>query len=74
MRRWVVFGKVVPPVRRAGAPVKSEVFLVCAVSQPVERHVHGFRAFWLDMIVDDALGRGVVGLYGRGRLFVAQFL
>ena len=74
MRRWVVLGKVIPPVRRAGAPVEPELFLIFAVSQPVETHIHGFRAFWLDTIVDDALGRGVVNLYGRGRLFVAQFL
>ena len=74
MRRWVVFGKVIPSVRRPRAPIKAELFLICTVSQPVKSHIHGFRAFWLDTIVDDALGRGVIGLYGRGRLFVAQFL
>eukprot|EP00956_Cyclotella_meneghiniana_P018969 scaffold32085_cov49-Cyclotella_meneghiniana.AAC.1 len=72
MGRWMVLGIVIPPVCCAGPPIKSELFLICPVSQPVETDIHGFCAFGLDTVVDDAFGRGVVCLNRGGRLLVAH--
>jgi hypothetical protein len=49
------------------------VFLVNTTAQPVESHVHGFSAFGLDGVVYNAKGGRVVGLNGRGWLWVAHF-
>ena len=60
-------------VEFSGSPVDSKLILTFAIAQPVEMHIHGFCAFWLDLTIDDALGHGVVSLDGRGWLFVPQF-
>ena len=39
----------------------------------MEAHVHGLKAFAGDVVGDDAMCCGVVGLHGRGRLLVAHF-
>ena len=49
------------------------MFLVNAAAWPVETHVHGFSAFWLDGVVDNTQGCGVVCLYGSGWLWIAHF-
>ena len=64
---------VVCPVGGAGAPEKTELALGFAVTQPVESHVHGFGASWLNVVVHDSEGCGVVGLHGSLGLFVAHF-
>jgi len=60
----VVVGEVVV----AFAPVDKEVALADAVSNPIEPHVHGFRAALFDGVVTDAGGTCVVGLDGSGWL------
>ena len=42
--------------------------------EPVKVHVHSFCLLGLDFVVDDCLGRGVVCLDGRPRLFVAELV
>ena len=54
-------------------PVWPKMFLVIAAAQPVETHVHGFSVFWLDGVVDNTHGCGVVCLYGCGWLWMAHF-
>jgi hypothetical protein len=45
----VMFRPVIPLLLCPWAPIKSELFLVDAsIAQPMESHVHGFCAFWLD--------------------------
>ena len=39
----------------------------------METHVHCFGASWLDVVVDDPTGSGVVCLDGSLGLFVAHF-
>ena len=36
-------------------------------------HVHGLKAFDVDVVGDNAMCCGIVGLHGRGRLLVAHF-
>ena len=40
--------------------------------KPVETHVHGFGASWLDVVVDNSKRSGVVFLDGGLGLFVAH--
>jgi hypothetical protein len=42
-------------------------------TEPIETHVHSLGSFGLDVIVDNAKGCGVVGLYWRGWLGMAHF-
>jgi hypothetical protein len=39
----------------------------------VETHIHCFCVTRLDVVVDDAEGRAVVGLHRGGRLLVSHF-
>ena len=68
----MVFGIVIAHICWAGPPVESELLLIFPIAEPVEPHIHRFRALGLDSIVDDAFGRGVICLNGSGRLFVAH--
>ena len=49
------------------------MFLVNAAAKPVKTHVHGLSTFWLDGVVDNPQGCGVVRLYGSGWLWMAHF-
>ena len=69
----MMLGPVVCPVGGAWAPEKTELALGFAVTQPVESHVHGFSASWLNVVVHDSEGCGVVGLHGSLGLFVTHF-
>jgi len=69
----MMLGSVVCSVGGAWAPEKSELALSFAVVQPVESHVHGFSASWLNVVVHVSKGSGVVGLHGSLGLFVAHF-
>ena len=66
---WVVFGEVVGVVEFTGAPVETKLLLEFPVAEPVEAHVHCFRALGLDRVVDDCLCRGVVRLDRSAWLF-----
>ena len=69
----MVFGPVIGIVGFAGAPVKLELVVAFAVTQPVKSHIHGFGAFRLYFAIDDGICHGVVGLDGGGGLFVSHF-
>ena len=49
------------------------MFLFNAAAQPVKTHVHGHSTFWLDGVVDNTQGRGVVCLDGSGWLWMTHF-
>ncbi len=68
-----VFGPVVGMVVGTGAPVVSELSLGVMIMQSVKTHVHGFRALWLDVVVDYSQDSAVVGLDRGLGLFVAHF-
>jgi hypothetical protein len=68
MGRWMVLGEVVGLIGLAGLPVVDEVALVNLVADPVETHVHGFGAAFLDRVFGNAFSAFVVGLDGCGRL------
>ena len=55
------------------SPIKFELFLTLAVSQPVKSHVHCFCAFWLYFSVDDCICHCVVCLNWSGGLLVPHF-
>ena len=55
---------VVGKVGGSGTPVVFELFLCCAVTKPVETHVHCLGATWLDVVRDDAKCGAIVRLNG----------
>ena len=61
----VVFSYVVTIVGRPRSPVMAKLLLRFSASQQVETHVHGFGPPWVDGVVDNYEGRGVVGLHYR---------
>ena len=73
VRRWMVLCRIVTQVELTRSPVNTELFECFPVLQPVQVHIHRFRAFWLYLLVDDSLGRRIVSLDGRGWLFVSHF-
>ncbi len=58
-----MFREVVGAVVGSGPPVIFELLLGLAIAKPVEKHVHGFRAARLDVVVDVLLSVsiGVLG-------------
>ena len=70
----MVLGNVVPLVCWFSWTVNPELFLALSASQPMESHIHDFGAAWLDRVVDDPQGRGVVGLDRGWWLRVTHFL
>ena len=64
---------IVPLVGGSCSPVNPELFLAFSATQPMESHVHGFGAAWLDGVVYNSEGRGVVGLDQCLGLHVAHF-
>ncbi len=70
----MMFRPVIRIVRGAGVPIKMELVLCAAISQPMKAHIHRSGTFWLHSFVDDAFGGGIVHLNGGGWLFVSHFL
>ena len=64
---------IVPLVGGSCSPVDSELFLAFSATQPMETHVHRFGAAWLNSVVDNSEGCGVVGLYQCWWFYVAYF-
>ena len=69
----MVFCPVVGSVVDSRTPVVSELPLGVTTMQPVDLHVHGFGASWLDVVVADPASSGVVCLDGSLGLLVAHF-
>ena len=63
----VVLGPIVDKILFTRSPINAELALAFMVWEPVEVHVHGFGAFWLDFAVYTASAmslsawRGVAG-------------
>ena len=72
MGNAMMLGKVVSLVVGAGPPVVFELLLGLATAKPVETHVHGLCASWLDVVVDNSECCAVVGLDWSLGLFVAH--
>ena len=68
----MMLGPVVCVVELARAPIDVVLVLAFAIAQPMESHVNGLCAFWLDFSIHDAFCCGVVGLERGGRLRMAQ--
>ena len=70
----MVLGVIVAQVCDAGMPVDEELTLSCMVADPIKAHVDRFLSFFLDGVVGEAVGCGVVNLDWRGRLWVPHFV
>lgn len=68
----MLFGKVIRKIATSGGPVDVELALFDPVSDPIEPHVHGFRADLFYSLMYDSECCGIVGLYRGGRLGVAH--
>ena len=64
---------IIRPICLPWSPVNSKLPLTLTVAQPVQPHVHGFEAFCLNVVVDDALCCAVVCLQRRAWLRMAHF-
>ena len=69
----LVLGAVVAPVDPPGGPIKTELILGGAETQPVKPHVHIFGLAGHNCVVSDAGGSGVVSLKGRRWLRPTHF-
>ena len=69
----MVFRPIIGIIHFAGAPVELELLLAFAVAKPMEAHVHGLRAFWLNFAIDYGVCHGVVCLDRRRGLLVTHF-
>jgi len=65
--------EVVCKVRLPRLPIYAKLFLRFAVAEPVESHVHCFRAFWLNFVIYHAFRRQIVGLDWCSWLRVSHF-
>ena len=55
LEQWrMMIGTVVPPVDPPGVPIKTELILGGAATQPVKPHVHRFCLTGHDCVVSDA--------------------
>ena len=70
----MVFGEIVGEIGFSGCPENLEVSLFDAIAYPVETHVDGPGALLVDGIVGDSAGGRVVGLNGRGVLWISHFV
>ena len=61
----MILGAVSAPVDSPGGPIKTELILGGAETQPIKLHVHGFGLTRHDCVVSDAVRSGVVNLKGR---------
>ena len=73
MNRIVVFGDVVVKICQARPPTMTKSPLSGPASEPVEFHIYGFEAFACKVVGHNAKCSRVVGLHGRGRLFMSYF-
>ena len=70
----VDFCVVVRSIVCSTAPHDIKKALRYSAFEPVKAHIHGFRCFWNQKLVNETMYGGVVGGDGRLGLFVAHFL
>ena len=64
--QWrVMIGSVVAPFDSPGGPIKTELILGGAATQPIKLYVHSFGLTRRNFVVSDAGVGGVVSLKGR---------
>ena len=68
----VVFSYAVTIVGWSRSPVMVKLLLLFLASHPVETRVHGFGPSWVNGVVGDSEGHGVVGLHCRRWLRMAH--
>ena len=74
MVQWrVMLGALVAPVESPGGPIKTELILGEAETQPIKPHAHIFGLTRHDCIVRDNCGGGVVSLKRRRCLRPTHF-
>jgi hypothetical protein len=61
-------------VSRSAPPIDMVLFLLNAVANPIEAHIHGFGSLLFDGFVGDTTGGAVAGNHRSRRLWVAQFV
>ena len=59
----VLLGPIICQVASAWAPMETGLKSCHSVPEPVKPHVHCLRLFWLNLVVDDAICCGIVGLH-----------
>ena len=67
----VMLGWIIGQVEMGTLPVDSDLFLDVAVLEPIEAHIHGFRAALGHGFGEDTNGGLIVELQGSGALGVA---
>ena len=60
-----MLGAIFAPVESPGVPIKTELILGGAATQPVKPHVHSFGLTRHNCVVSDAGGNGFIFLKGR---------
>ena len=66
----MMIGVVVAKFCDARLPVDEELDLACVIAYPIKARVNRFWSFFLDGVVGEAVGGGVVNLDWSGRLWV----
>ena len=66
----MMLGVVVAKVGVTRLTVYEELALACAIAYPIKAHVDCFHSFFLDGVVDESVGGGVVELNWSGRIWV----
>ena len=70
---WVVVGALVAPDESPGGPIKSELILGGAETQPIKLHVGRFGLTRHNYVVSEAGGGGFVSLKGGRWLWSTYF-
>jgi hypothetical protein len=73
VRRRVMFGKVIRFVHASFSPLYSKLALSDSIADPIEPHVHSFRTFLFNGIVNNPGGCAVIGNDDSGWLRVPEF-
>ncbi len=69
----MLFSEVIGEITGAWGPIDVELALLDLIADPIKSHIHRFGSDLLDGVVDDSKSSGVIGLDGRGRLWMPHF-
>ena len=68
----MVLSEVVSIILDATIPVNAEFVEWVFIAKPIPSHVRRFGAFQVDVVMDKAVGSGIVGFDGRRRLWMIK--
>jgi hypothetical protein len=74
MRCIMMLSEIITHIGVTRRPTSIELVLFNSVFDPVEYHVHCFRALFLDCVIDNAICYNVFSFELYGVLFVAHFI